>query len=129
MTITLDTLTLPDALLWQDEFSWPPACGSAKRTLMGRVKLHEAAISGESGRPITLGNAHAWITRANLLTLRDWSLVRGKRMLLTLHDGATRPVAFRHHEGPVIEAAPVVEYSDPEAGDRYQLLQLKLVVV
>lgn len=127
MAITLDTMSLPDDLLWQDEFAWAPVAGASGRTLQGRLSYQTAAAAGESGRPLTLGNEHAWITRAELLTLQGWAADPDKVMSLTLHDGSVRQVIFRHWEPPVVEAAPVVDYADPDAATLYRLLALKLV--
>jgi len=128
VAIALDTLSLPDDLLWQDEFSWNPVAGSSGRTLQGRFTFQTAGAAGESGRPITLGNEHAWLTRSDLLTLQAWSTDPYKRMSLTLHDGSVRDVVFRHWEPPVVEAAPVVDFADPDAATLYRLLKLKMVV-
>lgn len=127
MAILLDSLALPDDLLWQDEFDWSPVLGNKGRTLQGRLTIQTTAAPDASGRPITLGNEHAWITRADLLTLQSWASEPDRRMALTLHDGSTRTVLFRHWDAPVIEATAVLDYADPDDATLYRLLALKLV--
>jgi len=129
MAITLDSLTLPDDCLWQDEFDWCGVMGSQFMTLQGRVVLYETSIAYESGRPITLGDDDAWITRADLKTLQSWAGDRDKRMSLTLHDGRNYTVAFRHSDSPIVEWQQVLDTADPNDVDVYRLLALKLVVV
>jgi len=128
MAIILDTMPLPDDLLWRDEFAWAPVVGQAGRTLQGRLAFQMSAAPDESGRPLTLGNEHAWIARSELVTLQDWSRDPDRRMQLTLHDESVREVVFRHWEPPVIEAAAVDEFADPAPSTLYRLLALKLVV-
>lgn len=128
MAITLDALTLPPDLLWQDEFAWTRTSGSAQRTVSGRLVSMAAAAPGDSGRPITLGNDHAWILRSDLKVLQEWAGFPGREMLLTLHDGASFLVLFRHWDAPIMETAPVVDYADPDDATLYRLQALKLVI-
>ena len=127
MAITLDDLTLPPDLLWQDELEHCRAVASRGRTLQGRLVVHTAAAPGNSGRAITLGNEHAWLSRGDLLTLQEWSHDPKRRLTLTLHDGQSFTVAFRHWDAPVIEAEAVTPMAVPEDNDMYRLLSLKLV--
>jgi len=129
MAITLDGLTLPPELLWQDELAWTPVAASAKRTLQGRLVVHAVAGADESGRPITLGNEHAWIGRDELLQLQGWAAELERVLELRLHDGSLRRVCFRHWEPPVLEAAMLFPVADPAGGERYHLNALRLVVV
>jgi hypothetical protein len=127
MAITLDDLTLPPDLLWQDELEHCRATAFRRRTLQGRLVLHVAAWSSDSGRALTLGNEHAWISRADLLTLHAWSHTPGRRMTLTLHDGRGFSVLFRHWDAPVLEAEAVTPMARHEDSDMFKLLSLKLV--
>ncbi len=131
MAITLDTLTLPQALIWTDEFAWSNAVASAGvRTIHGRLVIQTATIPGMSGRPVTLGNEHAWLPRADLLTLQTWA-GQGLEHALTLHDGRSFQVRFRLQDIPVIEAEPVDPClgADPQSADQWRLIALKLVAV
>lgn len=127
MAITLDDLTLPPDLLWQDELEHGRTTAARRRTLQGRLVLHVAAWSSDSGRPLTLGNEHAWISRADLLTLHAWSHEPGRQMALTLHDGRTFSVLFRHWDAPVLETEAVTPMTWYEDADMFRLLSLKLV--
>lgn len=126
--ISLDDMELPADLLWSDEFEWVGASASASRTLQGKQVVQATALASGSGRPITLGNEHAWIDRAELLTLQERAGAPGRELLLTLHDGRSFKVLFRHWDAPVIEAEPVAPVADPRPDARYKLLALKLSV-
>lgn len=103
MTISLDTLTLPDELIWIDEFNWNPIRVEEKYSLSGIRNLSESLLPTDSGRPITLTSDNSWIDRQDLITLHNWSRLKNHTMVLTLHDDSTYNVRFKHNEAPVIE--------------------------
>jgi hypothetical protein len=136
MAITLDALTLPDGLIWEDEFTWSPVAQSTDYGLTGALIVQESTKL--AGRPITLagqssGNQSAacWITRAHLLTLQTALQVAGAEFTLTLHDARTFTVAPR--QDPLdAEARPVVKSflpADPDDDAWYWLKQVKLQTV
>lgn len=128
MTITLDTLTLPDELMWVDEFAWGTVRFNAKRTVLGRLVLLGNNVMGNSGRLITLESDNSWILRSDLLILRNWTDEIDKDMVLKLHDGTLFSCRFRFWDTPCIEASPIVSTAFP-TNDTYYKLTLKLVVV
>lgn len=103
MTITLNTLTLPDELIWIDEFNWNPIRSEQKITLSGVRHTFESKLVNESGRPITLTSDNAWIDRQDLITLFSMTKQSNNIMTLTLHDNSIYYVRFRHIEPPVVE--------------------------
>lgn len=136
MSITLGALTLPDGLIWQDEFAWSPVTQSVEYGLTGALVVQEATRL--AGRPITLvgqasGNQSAacWITRADLLTLQAALCVAGAQFTLTLHDARTFTVAPR--QDPLeAEARPVVRSflpAKPNSASWYWLRSVKLQTV
>lgn len=127
--IALDTLTLPDELLWRDEFEWSDVAAVEKRTIGGKLIIQEGRAVESTGRPITLGGDSAWISRSDLATLKGWADELDKSMTLVLHDSREFTVKFRHSEKPVLQAESVAGYADPEDADQYALTGLKLVVV
>jgi hypothetical protein len=124
--ITLDAVTLPEDLIWSDEFAWSSVQQSRTYTLTGALILETG--TKQAGRPITLvgGDEAAWITRANLKALQA-KLTTTATMTLTLNDGSTFSVAFNHDEKP-IDAHPVIDYSTPSDDDFYTLT-LKLIAL
>ena len=123
MTITLTdgatAIDLSPDLYWSDENAWHPVEQTVQRTLTGALIV--SAATRLKGRPITLQpqtDSEAWMTRATLDALRAMGAVAGKTMTLTLR-GAPYSVIFRHHEGPAIEATPVVHFADITADDWY----------
>lgn len=114
MPYTLDTLTLPD-LVWTDEYNWSPVGQSAEETLTGALILE--TTGKQAGRPITLSKA--WATKAEVDILRALVVANGEHEL-TLPDGRSFDVRF-DHSGPALTAAPVLQYSDPQTTDNYEI--------
>jgi hypothetical protein len=112
MSISLDAIALPADLIWADEFAWSPVQQQQQYTLTG-IK--------QAGRPITLiGGANAgWVTRATVKALYA-KLDDAGPFTLTLNDASTHSVVFSHDQTP-IEAAPIIDYNNPDDGDLYSL--------
>lgn len=117
-------LVLPDDLLWSDEHSWSPTVATSAYLITGALLIQSATRL--AGRPITLVGAPdmAWVTRATVEQLRLWAAVAPTdatgRFLLTLADGRTYTVAFRHAE-TAIEAEPVLGFPARSDADFYRL--------
>ena len=127
MAITLDTITLPDDLLWPDETDWSPVVQTIDHTLTGSLLVETAAKL--AGRPITLGGdeGSSWMSRVDVLALMALAAVPGKVMVLDYH-GRTFNVVFRHHDPPALDAAAIVPMVPPADADWYSL-RLKLMAV
>lgn len=122
MTITITDgttpVTLPEDLLWSDEYTWSPVVQAVERSITGALIVNSAALTG--GRPITLepeDDSSAWMSRTSLDILRNWAAVPDKQLTLTLR-GQVQTVVVRHQDGG-ISARPVVHYSDSDAADQY----------
>lgn len=111
------TITLPDDLLWPDEFTWAPVAQVASYGVTGA--LHIDAAAKLAGRPITLagGDDYAWCPRSTLIALEAWKALPAQVFTLTLR-GVQYPVIFDHEKGAV-DAKSVADYSDPSADDPY----------
>jgi hypothetical protein len=125
MSLTLDAITLPDDLIWTDEFDWTPIQQTQSYTLTGALVLE----SGEkqAGRPITLvgGDNAAWATRAQIDALYA-KLTGDPVMTLTLHDARVFSVKWVH-EKP-IDAKLILDYNNPISSDWYSLT-IKLIAI
>lgn len=117
MSITLDAITLPEDMNWTDEYDWSPVSQGTQYTLTGSLIVEEATKA--KGRPITIGSDDAWATKADLDALRA-KLVADTDMTLTLHDGRTFTVRWRHADTP-IAAKQVAAYADPASTDYYRI--------
>lgn len=129
MAIYLASLQLPNNCVWQDEFSWGAVVAAHQVSLGGVLHRQVFSRAGESGRPITLGDESAIIYRDALLQLQNWASEAAREMQLTLHDGRSWQVVYRHMDQPVLETQQAVVISDPGPGHWYKLLKLKLEVV
>lgn len=126
--ITLDGLTLPADLWWEDEIDWTPVEQTVEYSTTGALLIDVA--TKQAGRPITLvgDESTAWITRATALALQAFAAVPGKQMTLVLH-AETFTVMFRHEEKKAVDTEPLVKITPPDAGDYYILKALKLMAV
>lgn len=113
-------LTLPQDLIWTDEFAWKKVEQVTEYSSTGALLVDEWVR--QAGRPITLTGSvdYAWCLRPALQTLNAWSHVAGLQMTLSIH-GTNYSVIWNHQEGP-ISADPVVPYSDPQPEDWYSLV-------
>ncbi|MCK9172758.1 MAG: hypothetical protein RBR03_09115 [Desulfuromonas thiophila] len=118
MSIVLDSLTLPDDLLWIDEYKWSGVAQQVDILADGAVVVQ--ADAQQTGRLITLqgGDDFGWLDRTTLEALRLLAAAPGAQYSLTLHDGTPRNVVFT---GDRLTAAPVVDYSAPAASDVYSV--------
>ena len=137
MAITLGAITLPSGLVWSDEYAWSPVQQSEEYGLTGALIVQIG--SRLAGRPITLigqsdGGYHtAWITRANLETLRTALIAPNATWTLTLNDSRTFTVRARHDgDGPLdAESGSVVRSfspANPASSHRYYLKAVRLMV-
>ena len=119
LTYSGTTVTLPDDLYWSDEFAWQPVVQTAERTITGALVIQQATRI--AGRSITLqpdSENAAWVSRADLEQMRSWATIPQCEMTLS-YRGTGRTVIWRHHDGEVINANPVVHYADVQSGDWY----------
>lgn len=97
----LDTIELPDDLVWQDEYAWSPVMQNVSYSTTGALFIQESVKL--SGRPITLTGKSdtGWIQRSVVAALQEFAETAGKQMTLTLKDGRTFNVMFRQNEKPI----------------------------
>jgi hypothetical protein len=124
MAIVLETVTLPEDLVWIDRTDWSATAGSMRLTMGGRPIVWTAS---RNDRPMTLGGDNAWAAYSTVLALMALVAETGS-MSLTLH-GTAYTVRWRHWEPPVIEASPLVPVPDPQATDWWIITGIKLMVV
>jgi hypothetical protein len=125
--IRLDTVVLPDGLVWTDEFAAQAVAQTVRRTLDGSVVVFYGQHSG--GLTITLESEPdaGWFTRTQVEALKLRSDSPGGVFTLELRD-QTFQVMFRHQEPPAFEAKPLFNLAHPQPGDFY-LATLKLMTV
>jgi hypothetical protein len=121
---TQEEITLPNDLLWEDEWNWVPVESTSSRTLSGEliIDFREKV----AGRTITLvppDGEMGWVTRLILSTLRSWASVLDLRMTLTFEypeDTRTFLVMFRHYD-TAIESKPVLGFPSHEEGSWFSV--------
>ena len=107
--ITLGSITLPDAMVFVNEFDDSNAVFSDRRTIAGALVRQTGVKTG--GRPINL--AGGWTTRATVISLKS-IMDAGTTSTLTLHDGTTYSVKIE-----AVRARPLVNYQEPATTDYY----------
>jgi hypothetical protein len=131
---SLASVALPDDLEWPDEWSWSPVSQAVSVSIGGSLIVEEQAQL--AGRPITLRSNQAgddyWAlatltTVQALQALANTARTQSCPMALTLPDGRTTTVLFRHGELG-FEARPWKHIVPAEAADLY-LITLRLQAV
>jgi hypothetical protein len=132
MTTQLDSIVLSDDLEWTDEFTWLPTAQQVEIACSGAVIVEESAQL--AGRPITLqgrmeGNVgFALMPRATVIALRALAATpRSTPMTLTLADGRTFSVLFRHADGAV--EAQAMRHIVPHLDTDWYAVTLRLMQV
>ena len=125
----LDTVTLPDDLVWRNEFEWNQAVQSQDRTLNGALVVQTAA--NLYGRPIRLegGQDGGWITRATAKAL--YALEANPTLVMTLtglNDEAPLSVMFDRSNGPAVESQMIMRWANPDDTTWYSCA-LRLITV
>ncbi|MBN9411337.1 MAG: hypothetical protein J0H69_19505 [Burkholderiales bacterium] len=123
MSITLTyngtTATLPEDLLWANEFQWEPVQQSREYSSTGALIIDEGLK--QAGRPVHLsaGEDFGWISRAMCETLSAWSRLPGISLELQIR-GEVLTVAW-DREDVAFEAEPLIHYADPsiDSTDQY----------
>lgn len=124
---TLDTLPLPDGLLWPDEYTAQTVTQTRRRTLDGGQVVFYAPLT--AGRTITLesGPDTGWLTKTQVEALAALAQSPGAVYPLSIR-GQSHRVLFRHDDPPAFEASPLIPFANPAPGDFY-LGKIKLVTV
>lgn len=122
--MTLDSITLPDDLIWSDEFGWTAVRQATAYSLTGALIVDEAARL--AGRPITLTDG--WASRA--LVEQLYALIQQPAQTHTLTiNGTAYSVIFRHGDGAMTaEPLQPVAVADTAPDDWYRLT-LRFMVV
>jgi len=121
MSITLDSLTLPNELIWIDEYSWHKVRVNEKISLSGVRNVFESKLPSYSGRPITLESENSWLIKEDIDTLYSWTEELDKNMIITFHDVSSYTVRFRHSDQPVFEYEQVAVTAYSDANTLYKI--------
>lgn len=120
-------VTLPDELVWQDEFDWSSITHSKDFTVSGALSIQV----GEklAGRDITLVGTESlgWIDRDTveaLITMRDDDL----EITLTLQDARTCTARFKQGE-TCIDVEPIIPHKQFESNMWYKIKAIRLFAI
>ncbi|MET4694998.1 hypothetical protein [Endozoicomonas lisbonensis] len=119
--MTLDTIELPDDLLWINEYSWSPVEQTTERSLSGAFLVQEQSV--QHGRPIQLSGSEesGWVNRSTVEALLQLAITPNKIMNLTLADNRQFSVIFDRSNNSPIEAQQILPYAYPDDSYQYSL--------
>ena len=129
--VTLQTIDLPNDLLWEDEFNWAKVLSSSVYSVTGSLLLDYGTKL--EGRPLTfsaIDKEMAWVTRATVQTLLQWSSIPARRFTLLLEyptDTRQFLVVFAASEDRV-QSAPIRGFPGHEDSDWFSI-RLKFIEV
>lgn len=125
--VNLESIDLPGLML-ADDISHTGVRSDVAKTLSGGVVIWET--SEPSGRIIDLvgGDDFGWLERSDLQSLQALASVPGATYTLTTPD-EIMTVRFRNENAPAIEATPIIGRPNPDAGDWYNKVRIKLMEV
>lgn len=119
MAVTLDAITLPEDLIWSDEYDWSNVVQSVQKSLTGALVIQEA--SQAKGRLITLrgGIDAAWITKSVADSIKAKVDTVDLTMTLNFH-GTPYQVKFsRQGNKSPFETSQVYELANPDSEHLY----------
>ncbi|MGI2026582.1 hypothetical protein [Endozoicomonas acroporae] len=115
----LDTITLPDDLLWINEFEWNPVEQNVDRSITGALLVQEQVKLQGRSIILTGGQQAGWISRLTVKNLFALSKAANKTMSLTLPDSRQFSVIFDRSNGAPVEAQQVLPFAYPADADEY----------
>ena len=121
------TVTLPDDLLWANEFTTSQVAQDTKRTITGAMVIFEDTKLHGRSIELTSDEDSGWIVRSALLNLRALSELEDTDCNL-VYRAVTYKVRFDRSNGSGIKVIPVVDCSDPSNDSKYAL-SLALITV
>ena len=126
MTITIDTITLPDVLRYE-ELGDSSVRADVRMSLGGAPIVFEQAVGGKYMDLVGTSD-QAWIARDTLIALRAIARVPYATYTLT-YESDVYTVRFRHEDQPVIEAEALVDRPNHEGDDWYTNVRIKLMEI
>jgi hypothetical protein len=132
MAITLGGVSLPNGLVWSDEFDWITPQVDTAYTLTGAMIVQLA--NKQAGRSITLtgGVNFSWLNRTQLLAVKSViDTCPDTGMVLTLHDARLFNVVpasdcLSAQQVPLVMDSGI---ADPSTTTNYYISYIKLIEV
>jgi len=124
MIAKLETIDLPEEMIWLDQTSWTPVSQGTEYSLAGALLVEQS--TKQAGRPITLGGDNAWTTWAVAKSLLELSYTAGLQMTLIINS-RTFTVIWRHGDGDLVEVTRIYD-REPEDDDEV-IIKLRLMII
>ena len=119
--ITLDAITLPDDLIWRNEYKWQPVSQVIDKSLTGVLIIQEA--QQVKGRDIILvgTDSSGWITKATLDLLKVKYDTANLTMVLIINSVSYNVMFKRSSNQGALAAQLIRECSNPSANENYSV--------
>lgn len=126
LTYLTTTVPLSDDFDFPEQYSWNALQMRKSYSVTGALIVQTGLK--QTGRAITLrgDEQHAWVSRANLDTLRTLAATPGALLTLVFR-GVTYSVIFDNDAG-AIEATPVADFDNEDAADFF-IVTLRFLVI
>ena len=109
--IYINDIPTSEDLYWSDEFSWNASGYIVKPTIGKKVSVTSSKMLGNSGRPLSLVSKYAWLTREQVVALKNLFDTVQDHLSVKLHDDR---IFFAVPTGEGFRATPLSE--DPLPG-------------
>jgi len=115
--IKLETIQLPDNMVWQGRHNNLSIGAVTRRALDGTLVIHEAELGNQNIDLVAAQNS-GWLTHAQVLALRNLAKSAGASYTLE-YEGDIITVRFRHEDSPVLDVTPLIPRPNPQDSDYY----------
>ena len=117
--ITLDGITLPNDLVWRDEYKWQPVSQVIDKSLTGVLIIQEAKqVKGRSIKLVGTQNS-GWITKSTLDLLKVKYDTPNLAMVLVINSVSYNVVFKRSSNQGALTAQLIRECSNPTSTENY----------
>lgn len=122
---TLEELSLPNDLLWEDEFDWSSVLSDQAHTTTGALIIDQWVK--QAGRPISLRPADdemAWVPRSTASKLVEWANTTNTTFTLEFEyptDTRTFTVIFDTSKDQPVKAVPVAGFPGHRLEDWFRV--------
>jgi hypothetical protein len=115
--IKLETIELPDNMVWKNHNSNLGLTAVTSRSLNGTLVIYEAELGNQNIDLVAEENS-GWLTHAQVLALRNLAKSAGATYTLE-YEGDIITVRFRHEDSPVLDITPLITRPNPQDSDYY----------
>ena len=112
----LDSIELPDQVLWREQFASQDVAQDVTPLLGGNVHVSAAPVLSGQSMTLLFSEGVAWADQVIVDAIQ--ALAKQAASVFTLQwEGVTYNVVFRHHEAPAVQFEPLWPLHDQYTGE------------